>query len=78
MPKVEFVCPEHGVMHSYDTNIFSPDVPEMVREHEASLYCKRCGRRLTRNEYNNESHSWTCSKPYHYYSTAPPHKVDYK
>ena len=77
MPKVEFVCPEHGVMHSYDTNIFSPDIPEMIREHEASLYCKRCGRRLTRNECSSES-QWTYSKPYRNSSTAPIYKVDHK
>jgi hypothetical protein len=76
MPKVEFVCPEHGVRHAYDTRIFSPNLHEIIRDQEASVYCDKCGKRLVRNEYNDGVNVWVTSNPFtctdQYWSYDPP------
>jgi hypothetical protein len=63
MPRVEFVCPVHGIRHGYDTRILSPDLHETIQKHETSIYCKKCGKKLIRNESGQEVSKWSASIP---------------
>ena len=46
MPRVEFVCPVHGIRHGYDTRILSPNLHEAIQKHETSIY-DQTGRKPT-------------------------------